>query len=299
MTIQSLIDNIIEKNAIGVQETFNSLLAERIATKLENKKRVVAQAMFTEGSGEDLDEAVNPKSREKSISEEDDPLENVKFHLNDADHERLIKYHTKQLKFVTKKGYPHSIDYHKGAIEASKAALLKSKSDKNSLTENSININPHGNIKHYKDMVDHSMFTEGSGDVDSQLAYHKKMFNYHTDKHLHHAALSDEEEKGTQHVNKHFNKAMEHKNTAKIHQNTYNKIKDKTSAKLEHTPDPKFIKQMIDHHQDRSNHYSALAREDDGDSPAAEKYYWKSEDHKEAAKEYQDTLKKLKRNKDN
>lgn len=276
MTVQSLINNIIEKNAIGTHKTFKTLMSEIIATKIENQKRFIAQSMFTEGSGEDLDEAVNPKSREKSISEEDDSLENVKFHLNDADHERLIKYHTKQLKFVTKKGYPHSIDYHKGAIEASKAALLKSKSDKNSLTEGS-----------------------GSGDVDSQLAYHKKMFNYHTDKHLHHAALSDEEEKGTQHVNKHFNKAMEHKNTAKIHQNTYNKIKDKTSAKLEHTPDPKFIKQMIDHHQDRSNHYSALAREDDGDSPAAEKYYWKSEDHKEAAKEYQDTLKKLKQNKDN
>lgn len=127
MTIQSLIDNIIEKNAIGVQETFNSLLAERIATKLENKKRVVAQAMFTEGSGEDLDEAVNPKSREKSISEEDDSLENVKFPLSDVQHERLIKYHTKQLKHATKKGYTHSIDYHKGAIEASKAAILKLK----------------------------------------------------------------------------------------------------------------------------------------------------------------------------
>lgn len=53
MTIQSLIDNIIEKNAIGVQETFNSLLAERIATKLEEHKKTVAQTMFTGFVNED------------------------------------------------------------------------------------------------------------------------------------------------------------------------------------------------------------------------------------------------------
>jgi hypothetical protein len=181
MTIQSLIDNIIEKNAIGVQETFNSLLAERIATKLENKKRVVAQAMFTEGSGEDLDEAVNPKSREKSISEEDDPLENVKFHLNDADHERLIKYHTKQLKMV---------DHHE------ERAQHFEKLDKRGAPQFKYPIP----LTHFENSLRHTVRAAKHTTAIKQLdvgehkgmnEYHKQMFKYHNRNAMQHYDAAD------------------------------------------------------------------------------------------------------------
>lgn len=57
MTVQSLINNIIEKNAIGTRKTFNTLMNEVAATKLKARKRLAAQSMFADRINEDSFEA--------------------------------------------------------------------------------------------------------------------------------------------------------------------------------------------------------------------------------------------------